>query len=125
MVADTLLQKLQEKYQEKLISVAIEGSTAKALDHSMSDLELRVLLEEKYDFHRWHAFFYREMFVGISYNAVQRTLDESKYIDYEWPISGDCILTSKVIYDPFHIYKELKENQIRAKQNADYHTLIL
>ncbi|MFD2640220.1 hypothetical protein [Piscibacillus salipiscarius] len=50
-VANQILDVLKEKYKESLIAVAIEGSTAKGLDAPESDLELRVLLDTKYDYH--------------------------------------------------------------------------
>ncbi len=122
--ADNILRKLKEKYEDSLISVAIEGSTAKGLDAPESDLELRVLLDKEYDFHRWYAFFYRNMFVGISYNSAARVLEESKEIDYEWPVSGDSIVSSTVIYDPHDIYWRLIEQSVQALQNTDFVPLL-
>lgn len=119
-----ILNVLKERYKESLISVVVEGSSAKGLDAPESDLELRVLLDKEYDYHRWYSFFYKEMFVGISYNSYSRFLEESKEIDYEWPISGDVIKTAKVIYDPNGVYSILTNNNKIAEQNADYKALI-
>lgn len=124
-VANILLDKLKENYQDTLVFVSIEGSTAKGLDAPESDLELRVLLDKEYDFHRWHAFFYNGMFVGISYNSLSRTLKETEVIDYEWSVAGDSIETAKVIYDPSNVYTQLK-NQIKiAEQKANFKELAI
>lgn len=120
-----ILKNLKDKYNESLISVAVEGSTVKGLDAPESDLELRVLLDKDFNYHRWYAFFYEGMFVGISYNSVSRTLEASKEIDYEWSISGDNLETAEVIFDPQNIYNDLKVNNKLAEQNAGFKELIV
>ncbi|SDJ14779.1 kanamycin nucleotidyltransferase C-terminal domain-containing protein [Salimicrobium halophilum] len=123
--ANEILKELKDKYKESLIAVAIEGSTAKGLDAPESDLELRVLLDKDYNYHRWYAFFYEKMFVGISYNSVSKALEASKGIDYEWSISGDNLETAEVIFDSRNVYGELKANNKAAEQNADFEELFL
>ncbi|WP_173915930.1 kanamycin nucleotidyltransferase C-terminal domain-containing protein [Halobacillus sp. Marseille-Q1614] len=120
-----ILKNLKGRYKDSLISVAVEGSTAKGLDAPESDLELRVLLDKDFNYHRWYAFFYEGMFVGVSYNSVSRTLEASKVIDYEWSISGDNLETAEVIFDPHYIYDDLKVNNKFAEQNANFNELIV
>lgn len=43
-VAYEILNELLNKYKKNLLSVAIEGSTAKGMDCPESDLELRVVI---------------------------------------------------------------------------------
>ncbi|QTM98262.1 hypothetical protein ERJ70_02380 [Sediminibacillus dalangtanensis] len=123
-IANKILEVLKDRYKKSLVSVAIEGSTAKGLDAPESDLELRVLLDCDLDYHRWYAFFFEGMFVGISYNSYFRTLEESKEIDYEWSISGDNLDTAIVIFDPSNVYDVLNQNNEFAEQRADFKKLI-
>lgn len=44
-IANDILNELMNKYNDNLISVAIEGSTAKGMDRPESDLELRAVVK--------------------------------------------------------------------------------
>jgi kanamycin nucleotidyltransferase len=122
-VAAEVLAKLKDTYKESLLAVAVEGSTAKGSDRPQSDLEFLVVLnKEKY--HRWHAFFYKGMFVGISYNSLDRIEEKAGELDYEWPVKGDAVATSKVLYDPHNLYGYLREEAEEAEKKADFTILI-
>ncbi|MFD1019278.1 kanamycin nucleotidyltransferase C-terminal domain-containing protein [Thalassobacillus hwangdonensis] len=121
--AYAILEKLKDTYGEELLAVAVEGSTAKRLDHAYSDLELQVVLDRK-SYHRWHAFFYQGLFTGISYNSLERVREDAATIDYEWPVSGDGFSESEVLYDPGFLYHELRRINKHAVSEADFMALI-
>ncbi|MFC5772928.1 kanamycin nucleotidyltransferase C-terminal domain-containing protein [Ectobacillus antri] len=122
-IISEIVEKLKDTYEDELISIAVEGSTAKGLAKPQSDLEFRVVLKGQ-NYHRWHAFFYKEMFVGISYNSVDRIENEGRFIDYEWPIKGDAVHTAKVLYDPHHLYDFWRKEAKIGEAAADFKELL-
>ncbi|MCE4049120.1 nucleotidyltransferase domain-containing protein [Bacillus sp. Au-Bac7] len=56
-IANKILIELIKQYKQNLLSVALEGSTAKGLDGPESDLELRVVIKERES--SLEAFFYK------------------------------------------------------------------
>lgn len=80
-IADEIFNKLLGKYGNNLISFAIEGSTAKGIDYPESDLELRIVVQGRDS--GWYAFFYKGMFVGISFNSLEKIHSKAENIDYE------------------------------------------
>ncbi len=122
-VAYELKEQLLGKYGSKILAIALEGSTAKGLDRPESDLELRVVLREGR--HRWYAFFYRGMFVGISYNSLKNNREDVSGIDYTWPVESDALFTSTVLYDPEGLFDELRAKAHETEQQADFRGLIV
>lgn len=110
------------KYKDNLISVAIEGSTAKGLDGPVSDLELRVVTKGRES--TWDAFFYKGMFVGISFSTLEKIRSKAKSIDYEWSVKSDSFFTCKVLYDPTNLYEEIRQTAQKAEEQADFDILI-
>ncbi|MFS1519610.1 hypothetical protein V1503_24595 [Bacillus sp. SCS-151] len=102
-IAEEINNELLKKYKDNLISVAIEGSTAKGMDCPESDLELRVIVVGRES--GWYPFFYKGMFVGISFSTIDKMKSKAKNIDYEWSVKSDSLFTCKIIYDPTNLYK--------------------
>lgn len=121
-IADEIFKELLNKYMDNLISVAIEGSTAKGMDGPESDLELRVVIKGRES--SWEAFFYKGMFVGISFSSLEKMKSKAKSIDYEWSVKSDSLFTCKVLYDPINLYKELRETAKEVEEQADFNILI-
>ncbi|MGM0803825.1 MAG: kanamycin nucleotidyltransferase C-terminal domain-containing protein [Bacillota bacterium] len=121
-VANEILENLITKYGERLISVAIEGSTAKGIDRPQSDLELRVVVDGRES--EWCPFFYKGMFVGISFNTVEKIHSKARNIDYEWCVKGDVLFTCKIIYDPTNLYDSLKKLALETESHANYNLLM-
>ena len=122
-IIDEIVQKLKGRYQDGLVAVALEGSTAKGLDKPESDMEFRVVAENLPQPHRWYPFFYRGMFVGISYVTPKVAVEDAKEIDYTWPKTGDSLWTAKILYDPGHFYPRLHELAKEAELRADFNLL--
>lgn len=122
-IAYEILEKLKDTYKDELLSVAVEGSTAKGLDHPQSDLEFRVVLRRE-NYHRGHAFFYKGMFVGISYNSIDYIEEKAGEMDYEWPVKGDAVASSKVLYDPHDLYGFWRAEGEKAEEEADFRSLV-
>lgn len=121
-VANEILETLITKYGERLISVAIEGSTAKGIDRPQSDLELRVVVDGRES--EWCPFFYKGMFVGISFNTVEKIHSKARSIDYEWCVKGDALFTCKIIFDPTNIYDSIKEAALETELHTDFNVLM-
>lgn len=121
-IAKEILEELAIKYKDNLISVAIEGSTAKGMDVPESDLELRVVINEKES--DWKAFFYKGMFIGISFSTKERMKAKVENIDYEWPVKSDSLFTCKVLFDPTNLYVELRETAKEVEMQSDFNVLI-
>ncbi|MBN3555641.1 hypothetical protein JYA63_15290 [Fictibacillus nanhaiensis] len=121
-VAHEIFETLLRKYEERLISVAIEGSTAKGMDRPESDLELRVVVDGRES--EWYAFFYKEMFVGISFNTVEKIHSKARSMDYEWCVKGDVFFTSKILYDPTNLYETLKEIALETESQTNFNILM-
>jgi kanamycin nucleotidyltransferase len=119
-----ILEQLKHRYGDQLLAVVVEGSTAKQLDHPYSDLELRVVLDQR-DYHRWYAFFYNGMFVGISYNSIDKVEKDAEDIDYEWPVSGDGFSTAEVLYDPNYLFQGLRRKQETVLDETDFDPLVI
>ncbi len=121
-VANEILENLLRKYGERLISVAIEGSTAKGTDRPESDLELRVVVEGRES--EWYPFFYKGMFVGISFNTVEKIQSKARSIDYEWCVKGDVLFTCKILYDSSNSYQSLREIALETELHTDFNVLM-
>ncbi|GGD13539.1 kanamycin nucleotidyltransferase C-terminal domain-containing protein [Pontibacillus salipaludis] len=121
-IADEILNELLSKYKSNLVSVAIEGSTAKGLDLPESDLELRVVIKERES--SWEAFFYKGMFVGVSFSTLEKMKSKAKNIDFEWSVKNDALYTCKVLYDPTNLYEELRDTAKGVEEQADFNILI-
>jgi kanamycin nucleotidyltransferase len=123
VVAKKITQLLCEKYKDSLLAVALEGSTAKGMDCPESDLELCVILRDGLK-HRWYPFFYRGMFVGISYKTFEVALKKANSIEYTWPVESDALWTAKVLYDPTNVYETLRSAAKEAEEKADFIALV-
>ncbi|MBH0173514.1 hypothetical protein IHV09_08090 [Fictibacillus sp. 23RED33] len=121
-VANEIFETLLRKYGERLISVAVEGSTAKGTDRPQSDLELRVVVKGKES--EWYPFFYKGMFVGISFNTVEKIHSKARSIDYEWCVKGDVLFTCKIIYDPTNLYDSLKKLAVETELHTNFNVLM-
>ncbi len=121
-VAQTLTARLRERYRERLVAVAVEGSTAKGLDRPESDLELHVILEGAAQ--RWYPFFFCGMFVGISYRSPEEEVARAQQVDYEWPVTSDALFTARVLYDPTGLYDRLRALARDAEREADFRALV-
>ncbi|MFG6494717.1 hypothetical protein P8610_05120 [Fictibacillus sp. UD] len=94
-LAIEILDELKKKYKDDLISVVIEGSTAKGTDCPESDLEMRVVVNGRDS--GWYSFFYKGMFAGISFNSLDKIHSKSTNIDYEWCVKSDVLFTCKIL----------------------------
>ncbi|ANC77296.1 hypothetical protein ABE65_010970 [Fictibacillus phosphorivorans] len=121
-VANEILETLITKYGERLISVAIEGSTAKGIDRPQSDLELRVVVDSRES--EWYPFFYNGMFVGISFNTIDKITSKARSMDYEWCVKGDVLFTCKILHDPTNLYESLKEIALNTESQTDFNVLM-
>ncbi|KZE69187.1 hypothetical protein AWM68_02655 [Fictibacillus phosphorivorans] len=121
-MANEILCELKNKYGEDLIAAAIEGSTAKGTDCPESDLELRVVVNGRAS--GWYPFFYKGMFVGISFSSLDKIHVKSTNIDYEWCVKGDVLFSSKILHDPTNLYDTLREKAKAAEEQADFDGLI-
>lgn len=121
-VAYEILNELLNKYKKNLLSVAIEGSTAKGMDGPESDLELRVVINGRES--SWEAFFYKGMFVGISFSTLEKMKLKARSIDYEWPVKSDSLFTCKVLYDSTNLYEEIRNTAKEAEEQVDFNILI-
>lgn len=120
-IANEILKELLNKYKQNLLSVAIEGSTAKGLDGPESDLELRVVIKERES--SWEAFFYKGMFVGISFSSPEKMISKASNIDYEWAVKSDVLYTCKVLYAT-NFYEEIRETAKEAEEQVNFNSLI-
>lgn len=121
-IAKEICEKLKNKYGDGLRAVAVEGSTAKGLDSPRSDLELKVVATGQEN--RWHAFFCRGMFVGISYESPEEFAQGELNIDYHWPVVSDALHTAKVLYDPGNIYANLRAKALAKERVLDFTPLL-
>jgi kanamycin nucleotidyltransferase len=121
-IANEILDDLLNKYKNNLISVAIEGSTAKGMDVPESDLELRAVINRRES--NWEAFFYKGMFIGVSFSTLEKMKSKAMNIDYEWPIKSDSLFTCKVLYDPTKLYGKLRKTASEIEEQTDFNLLI-
>jgi kanamycin nucleotidyltransferase len=121
-IANEIFNELMNKYEDNLISVAIEGSTAKGLDCPESDLELRAVVKGRES--EWYPFFYKGMFVGISFNTIEKIQSKATNIDYEWCVKGDALFTCKILHDPTNLYGTLRKKAKAAEDHAEFDRLI-
>jgi kanamycin nucleotidyltransferase len=121
-IANDILNELMNKYKDNLISVAVEGSTAKGMDRPESDLELRVVVKSRDS--EWYPFFYKGMFVGISFNTIEKIQSKAANIDYEWCVKGDALFTCKILYDPTNLYESLRERAKTAENHTEFDILV-
>ena len=121
-VAYEILNELLSKYKKNLLTVAIEGSTAKGMDGLESDLELRVVINGRES--SWEAFFYKGMFVGISFSTLKKMKTKARSIDYEWPVKSDSLFTCKVLYDSTNLYEKIRNIAKKAEEQVDFNILI-
>ncbi|MED1603334.1 kanamycin nucleotidyltransferase C-terminal domain-containing protein [Alkalihalophilus marmarensis] len=121
-MTDNILDHFKTKYKKDLLSLAIEGSTAKGMNTPFSDLELRVVLNN-YE-NGWFPFFFQGMYIGISMSSREKMLSEASKIDYEWPVKSDTLFTSKIVYDPTELYKELRNIAEKTEGETNFKLLL-
>lgn len=122
-VVARVLAALRERYGERLRAVALEGSTAKGLAAPRSDVEFRVLLEPV-ERRSWRTAFVDGMFVGLGFASPAQALRRARSVDYLWPVAGDVLVTSRVLYDPGGLYPGLRQAALRAEARADFASLV-
>ncbi|MCM3034255.1 hypothetical protein [Niallia sp. MER 6] len=83
------------------------------MDGPESDLELRVVINGREN--SWEAFFYKGMFVGLSFSTLEKMKSKARSIDYEWPVKSDSIFTCKVLYDSTNLYDEIRSTAKRSR----------
>ncbi|KAB3529585.1 kanamycin nucleotidyltransferase C-terminal domain-containing protein [Alkaliphilus serpentinus] len=122
-LAEKILVKLKNKYNEQLIAVTLEGSTAKGTDKPFSDIEMTAIFNNDLAEERWNAFLCEGMFIGLGYDRLESVIEASKNVNYEWCLAGDRLLNAKFLYDPTNLAETLKQNSIEAIQSANFSKL--
>ncbi|GEM_PF-1803059 len=121
-VARHLCQRLRARYGDEVRAVFLVGSVAKGTDLPYSDLECDVITRTRP--HRWHAFFYHGLFVGLSFQPWEAYRAECATVTYEWPLTQDAPWTALPLYDPDDLLGELRRLAEAALATADWPSLL-
>ncbi|WP_174613726.1 kanamycin nucleotidyltransferase C-terminal domain-containing protein [Virgibacillus ihumii] len=55
---------------------------------------------------------------------MERLSSKANSIDYEWPVKGDTIFTSRILYDPKNIYGQLTKQARKTEESVDFNDFL-
>lgn len=106
-IANEIKTRLLNRFKESILAIGIYGSTGKGTAGPYSDLEMHVITDNDTKMEQ-HEFIYDPFKIEISSRTKDEIYRDARKIDDMWPIKAGAFVHVLALYDPYHIFEELK-----------------
>lgn len=126
-IAAAITDGARAKYGTELVAVGIFGSTAKGLDHPLSDVELHAVVNTP-EYEEYFEWFEHGIKKSVDVLGVETIRRKASRVEFNWPLTASEFANVQPTYDPGGFLPEVREmclSQPQAKFDAAIRDVIV
>ncbi|MCG7409653.1 KNTase domain-containing protein [Paenibacillus sp. ACRRX] len=104
---EVLKNRLLAKHKHAIMAIGVYGSIGQGTDGHYSDIEMHVITQNSIRLDSYE-FIYDKFKIEISTATLDEAYIKAKQVDDMWPIKAGVFIHVLSLYDPHHIFEELK-----------------
>jgi kanamycin nucleotidyltransferase len=115
-IVNIIKNRLLNRFNDSILAIGVYGSLGKGTDGPYSDIEMHVITDNHTQL-EGYEFIYDKFKIEISIRTKDDIYHKAKKIDDMWPIKAGSYIHISPVYDPFHIFKDLKSLPLEITAN--------
>ncbi|PLR79244.1 KNTase domain-containing protein [Bacillus sp. V3-13] len=118
----SIKERLLSKYGEDILAIGVYGSIGQEKDGPYSDIEMHVITEDGIDI-KGHEFIYGDFKIEIDTIQKNEMFKKAQQVGDSWPIKAGSFIHILTVYDPHHLFEEIKQLPFQVSSSAIKETM--
>lgn len=119
---EEIRKRLLLNYRDKILAIGVYGSIGQGNDGPYSDIELHVVTKDGVSLDS-HEFIYDKFKIEISKKQKSEFIKQAKEVDDSWSIKAGVFTNILAVYDPEHLFEEVRDLPLMISDNAVKETM--
>lgn len=115
-------ERLLNAYEDNILAIGVYGSISQENDGPFSDIEMHVITTDGTSIES-HEFIYDKFKIEISTKQRHELIELAKTVDDSWAIRAGMFINVLRIYDPHHLFEEIKTLPLQVSNEAIKETM--
>lgn len=119
---DKIKNRLLHKHGDNILAIGVYGSIALESDGPYSDIEIHVVTKDGTPLEN-HEFIFGKFKIEIGSRYQSELIKKARKVDDSWAIKAGSFINILSIYDPLHIFEELKKLHLQVSETSIRETM--
>ncbi|MBS4201212.1 KNTase domain-containing protein [Bacillus sp. FJAT-49732] len=114
---EEIRKRLLFKYRDEILAIGAYGSIGQGMDGPYSDIELHAVMKDGVSIES-HEFIYDKFKIEISMIQKSEIIKQAKEVDDSWAIKAGVFTNILAVYDPEHLFEEVRNLPLQISDKA-------